>query len=162
MSPRKYLSSLNHKAADRAGATRDELVKQAQDAYTRASKAGGASYATVTSYLAKATEAARDTTFESWSESELKKYLDSYGIPTYQGSNINGLRAAARRNAQYFYYGTTTPQGTILARLRESGQWLLDQLRLGASSGRARQETTGTSKIKEKVAQAAAKIRQDL
>lgn len=116
----------------------------------------------MTSYLAKATEAARDITFENWSESDLKKFLDSYGIPTYQGSNINELRAAARRNAQYFYYGTTTPKGTILAQLRETGQWLLDQLRLGASSGRAGQDTTGATKIKEKVAQMAVRIRQDL
>ncbi|KAL1965326.1 hypothetical protein VTN77DRAFT_5763 [Rasamsonia byssochlamydoides] len=160
---KKYLSSLNHKAADRVGATRDELVKQAQDAYTRASKAGGASYASVTSYLAKATEAAKDTTFESWSESDLKKYLDSYGLPTYQGSNINQLRAAARRNAQYFYYGTTTPQGTILAWLKDSAGWLLEQLRIGASSGRARKYgPAAAEKVKGKAAQMTAKIREEL
>lgn len=147
------MSSVNKKAADRAGATRDDLVKQAQEAYASASKTGGSSYASATSYLAQATDAAKDTTFDTWSRSELKSYLDSYGIPTYQGTSTNELRAAARRNAQYFRYGTSSPEGTIYARLRETGQWILDQLKIGASSGRA-QGQEAAENVKEKVTEA--------
>lgn len=66
--------------AEKSGATRDELVSAAQSAYTSASSAGGANWASVTSYLSKATDSAKSSAFDSWSESELKNYLDSYGI----------------------------------------------------------------------------------
>lgn len=137
------------KAAQRADATREELMRQAQDAYAKASKAGGSNFASATSYIAQATGAARDTAFDNWSRSDLKAYLDSYGIPVYQGSNLNELRAAARRNAQYFKYGTTTPQGTIYASIMDTAQWVLDQLKLGALTGRKRgQETAGQARQK--------------
>ena len=68
------------KAANKAGATRDDLVKAAQSAYASASSAGGSNYASVTSYLSQATDSAKKSTFDTWSESELKSYLDSYGV----------------------------------------------------------------------------------
>lgn len=68
------------KAAAKTDATRADLVKAAQSAYGSASKAGGDTYASATSYLAQATQAAKDTTFETWTDSELKAYLDSYGV----------------------------------------------------------------------------------
>lgn len=88
----------------------------------------------MTSYLASATDAAKDTTFDTWSDSELKAYLDSYGVPTYQGTTSNELRAKARNSANYFRYGTTTPQGTLWARLSNGAQWVMDQLKIGASN----------------------------
>lgn len=42
----------------------------------------------------------------------------------------------ARRNANYFRYGTSTPQGTIYAKIQNYAQWALDQLKIGAASGR--------------------------
>lgn len=79
-----YLASSGNAAAKKAskksGATRDELVSAAQAAYASASSTGGSSYASVTSYLAKATDSVKHAAFENWSESELKSYLDSYGI----------------------------------------------------------------------------------
>lgn len=140
---RNWLGTQNHKAAKKSSATRDELVKNAQDAYASASKSGGSSYASVTSYLASATDAAKDTTFDTWSDSELKSYLDSYGISTYQGSTINELRAMARRNANYFRYGTTTPQGTLWAKVQDNVQWAMNQLKLG--SGSAQKSASGSA-----------------
>ena len=90
----------------------------------------------MTSYLASATDAAKDSTFDTWSDSELKSYLDSYGVPNYQGSTTNELKAMARRNANYFRYGTSTPQGTLFARLQNGAQWVFDQLKIGVGSGR--------------------------
>ena len=58
----------------------------------------------------------------------------------------------ARRNANYFRYGTSTPQGTVWARLSGGAQWVLDQLKIGASSGRkeaAYQAEKGTDAVKE-------------
>jgi hypothetical protein len=81
---KNYLASSEDQAAkkisQKAGASRDDLVKAAQSAYSSASAAGGSSYASVTSYLAQATDSAKKSAFDSWSESELKSYLDSYGI----------------------------------------------------------------------------------
>ncbi|KAL8935684.1 MAG: hypothetical protein Q9211_004568 [Gyalolechia sp. 1 TL-2023] len=133
---RKWLGTQNNKAAKKAGASRDELFKQAQDSYASASKSGGSGYASVTSYLASATGAAKDTSFDTWSDSDLKSYLDSYGVPNYQGSNTNELKAMARRNANYFRYGTSTPHDTFFGRLQGGAQWVFDQLKIGVSSGR--------------------------
>lgn len=152
---------MNSKAAKKVDASREELAKQAKDSYIKASKAGGEHYASATSNIAKATGAAKETTFDQWSHSDLKKYLDSYGIPVYQGSSINELRAAARRNAMYFKYGTTTPQNTIYARIMEAVNWAMAQLKLGASSGRA-QGQEAAEKVREKAAEQTSKMRGEL
>ena len=76
------------------------------------------------------------STFDTWSDSEIKSYLDSYGIHNYQGSTTNELKAMARRNAQYFRHGTNTPGAGIFASLQNGAQWVLDQLKIGAASGR--------------------------
>lgn len=152
---------MNAKAAKKADASREELVKQAKDSYIKASKAGGEQYASATANIAKATGSAKDTTFEEWSQSDIKKYLDSYGVPTYQGSSINELRAAARRHATYFKYGTTNPQDTIYAKFMETVYWALEQLKLGASSGRA-QGQEAAEKVREKGKEQASKLRSEL
>lgn len=81
---REYLASNGDAAAKKVGqktsAARDELVSAAQSAYASASKAGGSNYASMTSYMAHATATAKKNAFETWSESELKSYLDSYGV----------------------------------------------------------------------------------
>ena len=147
---RNWLSSQNNKAAKKAGASREDLLKQAQDSYASASKSGGSSWASATSYLTSQTDAAKDATFDAWSESELKAYLDSYGVPAYQGSTANELRALARRNANYFRYGTTTPQGTLWAKVRAGAQYVLDYLKIGAASGTDK-AVEGANKAGEKV-----------
>jgi len=159
--PRKYLSAVNHKAAKKAGASREELIKSAQDSWAKASKAGGEQYASATASLAQATGSAKDATFDQWSQSELKRYLDNYGIPTYQGSSINELRAAARRNAQYFKYGTANPQDTIYARVLDTLQWAVEQLKIGAASGRA-QGSEAAEKVQKKVSEQTKKLRGEL
>lgn len=137
---RKWLSGQDSSAAKKAGkktdATRDELVKQAQDSYASASKSGGSAYASVTSSLAQATDYAKDTTFDAWTSSELKAYLDSYGVPVPQGTKTEELRALARRQSTYFRYGTSSPGGTLLAKFQNGAQWILDQLKLGTAGGR--------------------------
>jgi putative stress-responsive envelope protein len=68
----------------------------------------------------------------SWSESELKNYLDSYGIPAPQGSTTNKTRAAARKNYNFFKHGTATPSGTISAKVGDTIQgtwnWVAEQV----------------------------------
>jgi hypothetical protein len=158
---RKYLSAMNSKAAKKADASREELIKHARDSYLKASKAGGEHYASATKNLAEATGTAKQTTFDNWSQSDLKKYLDSYGIPVYQGSNINELRAAARRHATYFRFGTTNPQETIYAKVMDTLHWALEKLKVGASSGRV-QGQEAAEKVREKAAEQTEKIRSEL
>lgn len=135
-----YLASSGNKAAEKAskqaGVTREQLLSAAQDAYASASKTGGVSYESVTSYLAKQTDAAKDSVFDTWSESELKNYLDSYGFDVPQGSTKNQLIAWARNQRNYFQYGTTTPQGTLWVKLQQGAQWVMDQVSIGAAAGR--------------------------
>ena len=141
-----YLSANSKKAKKNAATSRDELVKSAQDSYASASKSGGSSYASVTNYLASQTAAAKDTTFDTWSESDLKSYLDTYGIPNYQGSTINELRAKAKQQSTYFQYGTSTPQGSIFEQIKGNFNWLWSQLQFGAAQGKAQgQEAAGSA-----------------
>ncbi|KAJ6263312.1 hypothetical protein Dda_1875 [Drechslerella dactyloides] len=91
--------------SDSAAGSRDELAASAAAGYASASSAGGEAYATVSSALAQATAYVKDNTFETWSDSELKAYLDSYGVKTYQGSTKNELVARARRCRQIFEKG---------------------------------------------------------
>ncbi|KAL7628424.1 hypothetical protein AAE478_002627 [Parahypoxylon ruwenzoriense] len=141
---RDYLAKSGNAAAKKIGesssATRDDLVEAAHSLYTSASSAGGDSYASATSYLAQATEAVKKSAFDTWSESELKAYLDSYGIPAPQGSTINKLRAEARKQSAYFKYGTTSPAETVFAKLTENVksayQWVLDHLSAGSEAAK--------------------------
>jgi hypothetical protein len=158
---RKYLQSQNDKVAKKAGATRDDYVKAAQDSYAKASKSGGSKYASITSQLSQATQAAKSNTFDTWSQSELKNYLDSYGIPVYQGSTLNELKAQARKHANFFHYGTNSPSGTIFARIQEGAYWLLDQLKLGAASGRTQGQEAAEA-AKDQAAKATAKAKGEL
>lgn len=121
--------------AEKSSATRDELLKAAQDNYASASATGGNAFASVTSYLAKQTHAAKANTFDTWSDSDLKAYLDSYGVPVPQGSKTDELKAYARKQATYFRHGTTTPQGTLWAKLRENLNWAYNQVVSGAQKG---------------------------
>ncbi|KAI0967612.1 hypothetical protein F4678DRAFT_238283 [Xylaria arbuscula] len=141
---KQYLASSGNAAAkqvgDSADATREDLVKAAQDAYASASSAGGGSYASATSYLSQATQSAKDNVFDTWSESELKSYLDSYGVSVPQGSTLNELKAEARKQSTYFKYGTTNPVDTAFAKIGESVkgayQWVVGQLGAGATEAK--------------------------
>jgi hypothetical protein len=149
---RAWLASQGNKAADQASLTREELLKQAQESYASASVSGESAFASLTSALASATEAARDFTFDTWSDSDLKSYLDSYGIPVYQGSTTNELRALCRRHYTYFRYGTNSPSGTIYAKLKNSVWWALEQLRIVADKGEVEMEyqaEKATDRVKE-------------
>lgn len=68
------------KLAKKTDATRQELVKAANSAYASAASAGDAAYATVANYLAQTTDSVKASTFDAWSESDLKRYLDNFGI----------------------------------------------------------------------------------
>lgn len=98
------------RATDAAGSAASKATDAAADAASKASEyaTGGATaaYASVTSALAKATATAKDAAFGTWSDSDLKAYLDTYGIKTYQGTTRNELVAMARRNAHYFRHGS--------------------------------------------------------
>ena len=140
-----YLAANTKKYKKKANANRDDLIKSAQSAYATASSSGGTNYASVTSYLAKQTDSAKDSTFDTWSDSQLKSYLDSYGVPNYQGSNTNELRAMAKKQYNYFKYGTSTPSGTIFERIKAGFGWGLAQLQGGASSGSATASASASS-----------------
>ncbi|PHH86023.1 hypothetical protein CDD83_10856 [Cordyceps sp. RAO-2017] len=134
-------------AAEKKDASRDELARAAQSAYSSASTAGGAEYASMTKAIASATAAVKKDTFKSWSSTDLKAYLDSYGIPVPHGSKVEELKALARKQSTYFKYGVSSPSETIFAKLgetaREGWNWVAHQLNLGS---RAAQQKAAEAK----------------
>ncbi|CAM1507386.1 Fc.00g070270.m01.CDS01 [Cosmosporella sp. VM-42] len=143
------------KVAAKKDASRDELFTAAQSAYASASSAGGSHYASATSYIASATAAAKKHAFDSWSETELKSYLDSYGVPVPQGSKLEELKAQARKQSTYFRYGTASPSETVFAKFgeaaRDSWNWVAHQLNLGSEAARQKAvETEAEAKAKAK------------
>lgn len=59
-----------------------------------------------------------------------------YMQPVPQGSTVDQLRAEARKQFTYYRYGTSSPSGTILAKLGESFRttwdWVAKQISKGA------------------------------
>ncbi|CAF3547618.1 unnamed protein product [Fusarium graminearum] len=159
---KKYLERNGDAAAkqiaEKKDATRDELYDAAQSAYSSASSAGGSTWASATSYLTSATNSAKQSAFDEWTETDLKAYLDSYGVSVPQGSKLEELKAQARKQATYFKYGTSSPSGTLFAKLgdtaRDTYNWVASQLQLG---GQAAKE-----KAAQVEAEAEAKVREEL
>lgn len=112
------------KASSATSATRQELVHRARELYSQAKSTEGSSYASINSAMAKVTDSAKQQTFDSWSDSDLKAYLDSYGISTYQGSPRNELIANARRAQHMFQYGISSPTESIYQRVKNGMCWL--------------------------------------
>ncbi len=161
----KYLQKHGDKAAKaaakKADATRDELVKIAQSVYAKAEKKGGEEYEAAKKYGTELSTEAKDKAFEAWSESDLKAYLDSYGVPVPQGSKLDELKALARKQWTYFKYGTTTPHGTLLAQVEDvlaNGlSWLQKQIRAGSESAKEKAGEADAAARKK-----AAKIQEEL
>lgn len=154
----KYLSKHGDKAAkaiaEKKDASMKELSEAAHSAYSSASTRGGEDYASATSYLSsKATEAS-SSAFSTWSESDLKAYLDGYGVKVPQGSTVDEIRALARRQATYFRYGTSSPGGVLFAKLAEGWDWITEQLSNGFDTakqhGKAAEEAA-REKVKEEL-----------
>ena len=151
---KNYLKAQNKKASG----SRDQLLKSVQSEFNKASSTGGNHYASATNYLAKQTDAAKDATFDTWTDSDVKSYLDSYGVPNYQGSTLEQLKSEARKHATYFKYGTSSPSGTIVARIQEGAYWLFDQIKIGAGIGQQKgQEAADAAAAKAAEATARAK-----
>ena len=71
----------------------------------------------------------------------------------------------ARRNAQYFRYGTNTPGAGIFQQLQNGVQWIFDQLSIGASQGRkeaGHQGQTAANAVKEAGSTASHKVKGEL
>jgi hypothetical protein len=159
---KKYLERNGDAAAkqvaEKKDATRDELYDAAHSAYSSASSAGGSTWASATSYLTSATNSAKQSAFDEWTETDLKAYLDSYGVPVPQGSKLEDLKAEARKQATYFKYGTSSPSGTLFAKLgdtaRDTYNWVASQLQLGGQAAK--------QKAAEAEAEAKAKVREEL
>lgn len=97
-----------------ARGTRDELIAYAKTIYASASAKGGDTWASLTNRGAKAT----GYLFDKWSDSDLKSFLDSYGVPIPHGSKRDEVIAEAKRNSRYFTQGPNWYNGGWMAQLR--------------------------------------------
>ncbi|KAK2733710.1 hypothetical protein FQN55_003165 [Onygenales sp. PD_40] len=153
----KYLSSQHQKAMANVDYTREELLRKAQSAYAQASKTGGPSLASATQYLSQAAASAKKTAFDTWSKTDLEKYLESYGIKARREWDLHQLRNEAQSHADFFRYGTQKQEASIFARMQSGVQWVLDQLKIGALSGRQEGEKAAET-VKAKGSKAAERV----
>lgn len=158
-----WLKGQGHAVQDSASLSRDELVASASAAYASASSAGGDTYATVTSALAQATSYVKDGTFDTWSDSDLKAYLDSYGVQTYQGTTRNELVAKARRYQKIFSQGWR--QETAFEKFQRLGWNAYGNLmyNLGVGKGKAQaQADVYASSVSSAASSATSAVKQEL
>lgn len=66
--------------------------------------------------------------YETWSDSDLKEFLDSYGIPVPQPSTRDKLVAAARRNARLAGLRTREAQASLSAAAAAATHTLAEKL----------------------------------
>ncbi|KAK9450099.1 uncharacterized protein V1518DRAFT_189815 [Limtongia smithiae] len=117
---------------DTVTGTRDQLAAKAGQVFDTLRQSGGDKYVSVITQLQDWYNSGKDIAFENWSDSDLKAYLDSYGVPTYQGSTRNELIAMARKHTSLFRHGAD-PEGW--SKLWDKGnQYIMSGL-YGAASG---------------------------
>lgn len=116
-----------------ADASREELVKQTQLGYNGLSKKGDAA----ATQAKKQYDSVKAYAFESWSDSDLKSYLDSYGVEVPQNGATDQLVALARRNGHYFFNGQLGPvHGSGLAQMATDGlSYLFDFIKQASGVG---------------------------
>ena len=119
----------------KAKGTRDQLIAQAKKGYASASAKGGKEWESLAAQGAKAT----GYLFDSWSDSDLKSFLDSYGVPVPQGSKRNELIAAARRNSRYYTQGPDWYNHGIIAQIQNYANQGVDYIKnfIAGASGAA-------------------------
>ncbi|SPO04154.1 related to brefeldin A resistance protein [Cephalotrichum gorgonifer] len=108
--------------AEKATATRDELVGAAKSAYASIVAVGGEGYDAASKHITQTTEEVKKDAFQTWTDSELKAYLESCGVPVRHDSTVDALRAEARKQYSYWNYGTKSPAQTAYAKASE-GLW---------------------------------------
>lgn len=103
----KFAKDSKIKLNSAATTSRDELVRQTTKGYSELQKKGDAAYSTAQ----KQYESIKAYAYDTWSDSDLKSYLDSYGVSVPQSSTKDQLVAMARKNGHYFASGQTGPLG---------------------------------------------------
>ncbi|RPA85343.1 meiotic sister chromatid recombination protein ish1 [Ascobolus immersus RN42] len=144
----KWLEEQGHTVSATATTKRDDLVSSAEAALASASSAGGAAYDAITSAFAAATDTAKHSAFDTWSDSELKSYLDSYGVNTYQGNDRNKLLAEVRRQSYLFRNGGKEP--TVLDRVQGLLGWVKEKA-FGAADSTKQSADEAVKKVKEEL-----------
>ncbi|KAK9244927.1 hypothetical protein V1506DRAFT_539708 [Lipomyces tetrasporus] len=125
-----------------AAGTRDQLAVKAGEYFNSMKQEGGERYNLALSTLQEWYNSGKDLAFDTWSDSDLKAYLDTYGVPVYQGTTRNELIAAARRHTKLFRHGAN-PEGWY-----ETFGKANEYLKHGFWSA-----ASGTKKLSEKVQQ---------
>jgi len=101
-----YLTLKGKQATKGSEKNKNKLVEQVKGSWTETEDSASSAYASV-----------RDWVFDSWSDSQLKAFLDAHGIPNPQPKNRDTLLSAAREN----YNSIATKAGETAA---YPGNWL--------------------------------------
>lgn len=129
----KFVKESKIKLNNAASKSREELIKQTKLGYDELLKKGDAASVEVK----KQYENVKGYTFDSWSDSDLKAYLDSYGVEVPQNGVKDQLVAAARKHGHYFSHGQTGPvAGSGLIQIASDGLTsLLDFIKQASGVG---------------------------
>lgn len=79
--------------------TRDKLIASVRRNSRIASNNAAAAYSSVSASAASASASLSNALYDSWSDSQLKAFLDKNGVPVPQGSKKNELIALARKHS---------------------------------------------------------------
>lgn len=119
--------------------TRDKLIATVRRTSYQASVRAKNEYAAKAQSLAAAQESLSDALFQSWSESDFKKFFDEHGIKVPQGSRRNELIALARKHrasllddptssVKSLYGAATTKAGNEFAKATDDIELKADDL----------------------------------
>lgn len=126
----KQLKDLGAKAEG----TREELVQRLYDAYSSAKASGQDAYNAASASADKVAQQSgeawakfRKESFEQWSDSDLRAYLESYGVVQPKDTHSQ-LVQKAKANYRWFTQGTTeTPTERVINHAKAFGTYALSQ-----------------------------------
>lgn len=95
--------------------TRDSVLKTARE-----------NYQTVANKLGETAAYPGDWLFQTWSDSDLKSWLDQRGIPVYQGTKRNDLIAKVRRNSRVASNNVAAWSSSLSASASQATQTIAD------------------------------------
>lgn len=114
---------------EKAQGTRDELLKAGSAHLSKAKENGEDNYNKAIENLKNGVDSYKSTTFDKWSDSDLKAYLDTYGIKTYQGTKRNEMISQVRNQYHLFTHGADPAAwGKLSDSFVSSGYQMLNNL----------------------------------
>ena len=126
-----------------------KISKTLMSAYGAATSNAGNLYAQATDAAAQKRDEAFAAAVASWSDSDIKAFLDRHGVPVPQSSKRDELVALARRNAFYYTQGPEFKGSGVVEQLKGYARIGFNKARqfVLSASGQAYQKATKQAEV---------------